>query len=123
MKSDKLLFSKKHIWIENENGIAKIGITDYAQSQLGDIMFLNLPELEENLEIGKVFGDIESIKTVSELISPVSGKVIAIHEAIVDEPNKINESANENWLIKVEIKDMESELMDYANYIKYKESL
>ncbi|MFB3223600.1 glycine cleavage system protein GcvH, partial [Staphylococcus pseudintermedius] len=98
-----------------------IGITDFAQSELGDIVFVELPEVEDELTEGETFGSVESVKTVSELYSPVSGKVVAVNENLEDAPEAVNESPYEEaWMVKVELKD-ESELdalLDAAGYEK-----
>lgn len=117
------LFSKEHIWVLQEGNTAALGITDYAQEKLGDIMFLNLPDEGEALETGKRFGDIESIKTVSDLVSPVAGKVLHVNEALVDEPERINEDPYDSWLIRVGIESIQPDLMDEEAYLSYKEKL
>lgn len=98
---DNIMFSKKHIWVKKVGEEAIIGLTEYAQSKLGSIMFVNLPEPGDELVIGTKFGDAESIKTVSDLISPVSGNVVEINEEVVDDPSLINEDTYSSWLVKV----------------------
>ncbi|EHV5263966.1 glycine cleavage system protein GcvH [Staphylococcus pseudintermedius] len=116
-----LKYSKEHEWVKVEGNIAIIGITDFAQSELGDIVFVELPEVEDELTEGETFGSVESVKTVSELYSPVSGKVVAVNENLEDAPEAVNESPYEEaWMVKVELKD-ESELdalLDAAGYEK-----
>ncbi|EGQ2929774.1 glycine cleavage system protein GcvH [Staphylococcus pseudintermedius] len=116
-----LKYSKEHEWVKVEGNTAIIGITDFAQSELGDIVFVELPELEDELTEGETFGSVESVKTVSELYSPVSGKVVAVNENLEDAPEAVNESPYEEaWMVKVELKD-ESELdalLDAAGYEK-----
>ncbi|ENL6186260.1 glycine cleavage system protein GcvH [Staphylococcus pseudintermedius] len=116
-----LKYSKEHEWVKVEGNTAIIGITDFAQSELGDIVFVELPEVEDELTEGETFGSVESVKTVSELYSPVSGKVVAVNENLEDAPEAVNESSYEEaWMVKVELKD-ESELdalLDAAGYEK-----
>lgn len=116
-----LKYSKEHEWVKVEGNTAIIGITDFAQSELGDIVFVELPEVEDELTEGETFGSVESVKTVSELYSPVSGKVVAVNENLEDAPEAVNESPYEEaWMVKVELKD-ESELdalLDSAGYEK-----
>ncbi|MFB3234384.1 glycine cleavage system protein GcvH [Staphylococcus pseudintermedius] len=116
-----LKYSKEHEWVKVEGNTAIIGITDFAQSELGDIVFVELPEVEDELIEGETFGSVESVKTVSELYSPVSGKVVAVNENLEDAPEAVNESPYEEaWMVKVELKD-ESELdalLDAAGYEK-----
>ncbi|QQM95516.1 glycine cleavage system protein GcvH [Staphylococcus pseudintermedius] len=116
-----LKYSKEHEWVKVEGNTAIIGITDFAQSELGDIVFVELPEVEDELTEGETFGSVESVKTVSELYSPVSGKVVAVNENLEDAPEAVNESPYEEaWMVKVELKD-ESELdalLDATGYEK-----
>ncbi|WP_281185532.1 glycine cleavage system protein GcvH [Staphylococcus schleiferi] len=106
----ELKYSKEHEWVKVEGQTATIGITDFAQSELGDIVFVELPEVEDELTEGETFGSVESVKTVSELYSPVSGKVIEVNEGLEDEPEAVNESPYEKaWMVKVELSD-ESQL-------------
>ena len=116
-----LKYSKEHEWVKVEGNTAIIGITDFAQSELGDIVFVELPEVEDELTEGETFGSEKKKKTVSELYSPVSGKVVAVNENLEDAPEAVNESPYEEaWMVKVELKD-ESELdalLDAAGYEK-----
>ena len=116
------LFSKDHIWILADEGTATIGITDYAQEKLGSIMFLNLPEAGESIGTGQRFGDVESIKTVSDLISPVDGEVLKVNEDLVDEPDAINEAPYESWFMEVQVTALSDDLMDEETYLAKKES-
>ncbi len=120
---NKRLFSNKHVWVLQDGGIATIGITEYAQENLGSIMFLNLPEVGEMVIAGQKFGDIESIKTVSDLFSPVDGEVLRINEELVDEPDAINEEPYESWFFEVKVTSMPDNLMDEETYLKKKEEL
>ncbi|UXR86338.1 glycine cleavage system protein GcvH [Staphylococcus felis] len=116
---NELKYSKEHEWVKVDGNVALIGITDFAQSELGDIVFVELPEVDDEVSEGETFGSVESVKTVSELYSPVSGKIIEVNEGLEDEPEAVNESPYEKaWMVKVELSD-ESELdalMDAAAY-------
>ena len=100
-------YTKEHEWISVEGSgdsagpTGTVGITDYAQSSLGDIVFVDLPKVGDMLEAGKIFGSVESVKAVSDLYSPVSGTVTEINEALKDAPEKINEDANGTWMMKL----------------------
>ena len=97
----ELQYTKSHEWVkEMENGHVLIGLTDYAQHSLGDIVFINLPEVGDRLTLGKSFADVESVKAVSDVFSPVAGTVHAINEELLDSPQIINESPYEAWLIE-----------------------
>jgi glycine cleavage system H protein len=98
-------YTKEHEWIAVEGNIGSIGITDYAQDSLGDIVFVELPKVGDALEAGKTFGSIESVKSVSDLFSPVSGTVTAINEHLTDAPETINAEANTTWILKLELND------------------
>ena len=95
-------YSKEHEWAKVEGDLAVVGITDYAQDQLGDVVYIELPKIGERVEQFKVFGVIESVKTASDLYSPISGEVVEINSAAVEEPAQVNDSPyDEGWLIKV----------------------
>ena len=112
----ELKYSKSHEWIRMEGEIAVIGISDFAQDALGDVVFINLPETGDACTAGEPFGDIESVKAVSDLVSPVSGTVCAVNEELLDAPEKVNEDPYAAWIIKVEnITDTE-ELLEAAAY-------
>jgi len=98
-------YTKEHEWIAVEGNIGSIGITDYAQDSLGDIVFVELPKVGDALEAGKTFGSIESVKSVSDLFSPVTGTVTAINEHLTNAPETINAEANTTWIIKLELGD------------------
>lgn len=117
-----LFFSKDHIWVIRDGDIAVLGISDYAQNQLGNIMFLNLPEEGEKLEIGKCFGDIESIKTVSDLISPITGEVVKVNSRLIDEPEAVNTEPYQSWFVRVRVDKVSGELMNEEAYLEYKEN-
>ncbi len=96
-------YTKEHEWIELSGSDGKVGITDYAQNSLGDIVFVDLPKVGSSVEKGKVFGSVESVKAVSDLYSPVSGKVTAVNEELTSSPEKINTDAHNSWIMKVEV--------------------
>ncbi len=101
-----LKYSKEHEWVLIEGNIATIGITDYAQNELGEIVFVEVETIDETLEQNEVFGSVEAVKTVSELFMPIAGKVIELNAAIEDKPELLNESPyGEGWIIKVEMTD------------------
>lgn len=100
---ENLLYSAEHGWVKEEDGKVTIGLTDFAQDEFGDIVFVELPEVGDELEIDEPYGSVESVKTVSELYAPLSGKVIEVNEPIGDSPELINESPYENaWLVVIE---------------------
>ena len=117
-------FSKNHIWVSDMgNSVFRLGISDYAKDSLGSVMFIKLPELNENLVLGEYFGDIESIKTVSDLISPVNGEVLLINDDVLDNPEKVNDDPLKYWLLEVKVNDEISDLMDEETYKSYIETL
>lgn len=113
-----LRYSEDHEWVKVEGNIAIIGITDYAQKELGDITYADLPEVDDEVEAGDEFGAFESVKASSELLCPVSGKVVEVNPELEDAPEKINEDAYEAWIIKVEMSDpaQVDALLDAAAY-------
>ena len=112
----ELKYSKTHEWIRYEGDAAFIGISDYAQHALGDLVFVNLPEPGDELVMGEALGDVESVKAVSDIFSPVSGTVLEINEELLDSPEKINEEPYEAWFVKVgEITETE-DLMTAEEY-------
>lgn len=114
-----LMYSRDHEWVKMEDEVAVIGISDYAQSELGDLVFVNLPEVGDEVEAGEAFGDVESVKAVSDVLSPVTGVVCEINEEILDNPALINEAAYDAWFIKVnEISDKD-ELLDADEYASF----
>jgi len=117
---EDLLYSEEHEWIKKEGDKLRIGITDFAQSELGDIVFVELPEEGDEIEAGESFGSVESVKTVSELYSPISGTVVEVNEDLDDTPEAVNESPYESaWMIVVEPSD-ESELDKLLTAEQYK---
>ena len=111
-------YTKEHEWISVEGTTGTVGITDYAQSSLGDIVFVELPKVGDVLEAGKIFGSVESVKAVSDLYSPVSGTVTAINEELKDAPERVNADANATWMLKLELKDATEldKLLSAADY-------
>jgi len=118
---DNYKYAKSHEWVLIEGETATIGITDYAQSSLGDIVFVELPKVGQEIEAGSTFGSVESVKAVSDLYSPVTGAVTEINEALNDAPDTINTAANDTWIIKVALKGDAStdELLSAADYEKF----
>lgn len=117
-----LLYSKSHEWVKEEGDVAIIGLTDYAQSELGDLVFVNLPEEGDEVSVGEAFADVESVKAVSDVYSPVSGTVSEINEELLDAPESINEAPYEAWFVKVtEITERE-ELLTAEEYQAFVES-
>ena len=98
----ELQYSRDHEWLRMEDGIAVIGISDFAQSELGDVVFVNLPEVGDDTTAGEPFGDVESVKAVSDLVCPVTGTVCEVNEELLDAPEKLNEDPYGAWVIKVE---------------------
>lgn len=116
-------YSEEHEWVKTEGNNVRIGITDFAQSELGDIVFVELPEVGDEIEADEPFGSVESVKTVSELYAPVSGKVVEINEELEDSPEFVNESPFEKaWMIVVEPSDT-SELENLMDASAYKEMI
>lgn len=114
-----LRYSEEHEWVKVEDGKARIGITHFAQSELGDIVFVELPEVGDELTIDEPFGSVESVKTVSELYAPVSGKVVEVNAELEDNPEYVNESPYEQaWMVVVELSDASQvdALMDADKY-------
>ena len=103
---NNLRYSEEHEWVKTEGNEVVIGITHFAQNELGDIVFVELPEVGATIEADEPFGSVESVKTVSELYAPVSGKVVAVNEELSDQPELVNESPYEGaWMVKVELSD------------------
>ena len=118
---EKYRYAKSHEWLLLEGDTATIGITDYAQSSLGDIVFVELPKVGQQIEAGSTFGSVESVKAVSDLYSPVTGSVTAVNGALNDAPDTINKAANDTWIIKVAVKsaDEANNLLSAAEYEKF----
>ena len=119
----ELKYSKSHEWVKFlEDKTALIGLTDYAQDALGDLVFVNLPEAGDSVTAGEAFADVESVKAVSDVFSPVTGTVAEVNEALLDAPENMNEDPYGAWLIKVENITDQEELMDADAYIAFYES-
>ena len=116
-----LLYSESHEFVKVEGNTAYIGITDFAQSQLGNVVYVELPEEGDEVEAEEAVGAVESVKAASDLIAPVSGTVLEVNEALNDEPELVNKDAFENWIMKVELSDTEQlkGLMSAADYEKF----
>ena len=113
-----LYYSESHEFVRVEGNVGFVGITDYAQNALGTVVYVDMPDVDDEVEAGEEFGAVESTKAASDLISPVSGKVIEVNEALEDQPELINEDAFANWIIKVELSDTSAldNLMDAKAY-------
>ena len=103
--AEGLLYSESHEWVKVDGNVAIIGVSDFAQSEMGDITYVDMPDVDDEIAAGDEFGALESVKTSSELISPVSGKVIACNDELEDKPELINEDAYRAWIIKIEMSD------------------
>ena len=115
---DGLYYSESHEYVKVEGDFGFIGITDFAQHELGNVVYVVMPEVDDEVTAGEDFGAVESVKAASDLMSPVSGTVVEVNEALEDEPGLINKDAFENWIIKVELSDKSEldNLMDAAAY-------
>ena len=111
-----LKYTKSHEWVKFEGGVAVIGISDFAQDALGDVVFVNLPQVGDEVTAGESFGDVESVKAVSDLICPVSGVIYAVNGELDDSPENLNEDCYGAWIIKVGNITGEEELLDAAAY-------
>ena len=111
-----LKYSKSHEWVRMDGDVAVVGISDFAQDALGDLVFVNLPQVGDEVTAGEAFGDVESVKAVSDLMSPVTGAVAEINEELLDAPENLNNDPFGAWIIKVENVTGTEELMDAAAY-------
>lgn len=117
----ELRYSEDHEWVKVDGNKARIGITEFAQSELGDIVFVELPEVGTEITVGESFGSVESVKTVSDLVAPINGKVVEINEELDDEPQFVNEAPYEKgWMIVVELSD-EAQIDNLLTAEKYEE--
>lgn len=117
MYPSDLKYTKDHEWVRFEGGEARVGITDYAQKQLGDVVFLELPEVGRALRKGDVFGTIESVKAVSELYSPVGGEVVEVNSTLSERPEAVNSDPHNSWMIVLKLTDAEdADLLDARQY-------
>ncbi len=116
-----LYYSESHEYVRVEGDFGFIGITDYAQNALGNVVYVDMPEVDDEVEAGEEFGAVESVKAASDLYSPVSGTVVEVNEALEDQPELINEDAFENWIIKVELSNKSEldNLMDAKAYAAF----
>ena len=116
-----LYYSESHEYVKVDGDFGFIGITDYAQNALGNVVYVDMPEVDDEVTAGEEFGAVESVKAASDLISPVSGTVVEINEALEDQPELVNEDAYANWIIKVELSDKGdlNNLMDAAAYEEF----
>ncbi len=116
--AEGLKYSESHEWVKVEGNIAVIGVSDYAQKEMGDITYVDMPDVDDTVNAGEEFGALESVKASSDLISPVSGTVVEVNEELEDAPEKVNEDAFGSWIIKVEMSDASEldALMDAAAY-------
>lgn len=116
----ELKYTKDHEWIKIEDNIATVGITDFAQGELGDIVYVDVDTLDDNVEEGEVFGSVEAVKTVSDLFMPLTGEVIEFNEELEDEPELVNtDPYNKGWMIKIDISDS-SQIENLLNAEAYK---
>ncbi len=113
---ENLKYTKEHLWVKKDGDTVKIGITDYAQDQLGDILFVDLPSPGDQITAGDTFTEVESSKTASELPAPVSGEIVAVNDELDDSPEKINEAAYEAWIVEVKTDDDLGGLLSAADY-------
>jgi glycine cleavage system H protein len=122
MYPEDLHYTKQHEWVRFSEGAAVVGITDYAQKELGDIVYVDLPRVGATVEQGKVMGSVESVKAVSDIYAPVSGEVVEINDALATAPEKLNESPHgDGWMVKIRLSapDEISGLLSAADYEKY----
>ncbi len=111
----ELKYVKSHEWVKEEGDVAYIGITDFAQDALGDLVFVNLPEVGDEVNAGEAFADVESVKAVSDIYSPVTGVVLEVNEDLLDSPERINEAPYEAWFVKV------GQITDHEEYLTAEE--
>ena len=118
---EKFKYTKEHEWIEIDGNVGTIGITDYAQNSLGDIVFVESPKVGAAVKKGEIFGSVESVKAVSDLYSPVTGTVTEVNEDLASAPEKINTAAHDSWIMKVELSDPAEvdSLLSAADYEKF----
>lgn len=113
---EELKYTKTHEWVKEEDGLYVVGLTDFAQDALGDIVFVNLPQVGDAVKAGEAFSDVESVKAVSDVFSPVTGIVVEVNEEILDNPALVNEDCYGAWLVKVNEVTGTEELLDAAAY-------
>jgi len=125
MKPEELKFSKNHLWVKMDGDIATIGLSNFAQQELGDIVFVEMPEKGKKTEKDETIGSIESVKSVSDLISPLSGEIVETNTLLEDKPETINSDPyGQGWIVKIKVTNMGelSELMDFDAYSKFSEA-
>lgn len=122
MYPENIKYYEKHTWVKLEGNIASIGISDYAQKQLGEVLFVEMPEVGDKIQKGEEFGVVESSKVASDLIAPISGEVLEMNEKLEDEPEYINEDPYDGWIVKVKVDDM-NEVDTLLNAEDYKDIL
>ncbi len=115
-----LYYTNTHEWVKVEDGFAYIGITDYAQESLGEIVFVELPEEEDTIEAGEELSAIESVKAASDVTSPITGTIVVVNDELEDSPELLNEDAYENWIVKVDMED-ETEINKLLSATEYEE--
>ena len=122
--SADLLYSKDHEWVRVESeGVAIVGVTDYAAEQLGDVVYVDLPEVDDEISAGTEMGEIESTKSVSDLFSPLSGTITEVNQAVVDSPELVNSSPfEEGWLVRISYETLPDDLMNAADYTAFTQS-
>jgi glycine cleavage system H protein len=116
-------YTKDHEWIKVDGGVGRVGITDFAQKQLGDVVYLDLPQVGRSLKQGEAFGTVESVKAVSELYSPVSGEVVAVNSALTDKPEDVNKAPHDSWMVEIRLAapaelDALLAVADYTDLVK-----
>ena len=118
MYPEELKYTKDHEWVRVVDNVAEIGITNYAQDQLGDVVYVDLPNIGEDVVAGKSFGSVESVKAVSELFSSIGGKVIDVNSALSEHPEVVNSDPHSTWMVKIQISNSESilGLLDHNQY-------
>src|SRR4029453_1831631 len=116
MYPSDLKYTKEHEWVKIAGSEARIGITDYAQKQLGDVVYLELPEVGRSFEKGDVFGTIESVKAVSELYAPVSGEVTEVNSSLAEKPERVNSAPHGSWMVVMKVTGANDELLDASQY-------
>lgn len=117
-----LLYTKSHEWVKMEGDTARVGLTDFAQSELGNLVFVNLPEEDDTVVMGEAFADVESVKAVSDVFSPVTGTVVEINEELQDSPEKINDEPYEAWFVKIADVTDKEEFLSAAEYEAFLEA-
>ncbi|MBE0447605.1 MAG: glycine cleavage system protein GcvH [Actinobacteria bacterium] len=121
MTPEELLFYKEHEWVRVEDGMAVVGISDYAQDMLGDIVYIGLPEVGDEVAVGDMIGEVESVKSTADLYTPLSGTITQINQKVVDTPEAVNEDPyGEGWLYRIELRDR-TELDDLMSAEEYEE--